>query len=213
MPTNQFYDQLVKDLKPVRPRSNLTDGLIIAVLFALELTIFLGVGMARPDMPICLVTPSFWWKLISCGIIAVCGAVVAIASFDPVISPLRGLRWLLVLVVVCLGAGWFVNAAQDGTGPVLARLVWQDGLQCVYKMVLLSVPPVIGLGVLMRRGAPTRPGTTALAVGIAAAAWGAFVFVFACPYDDVLYLVVWYFVGCSCVTIIARLLLPILTRW
>jgi hypothetical protein len=65
----------------------------------------------------------------------------------------------------------------------------------------------------MRRGAPTDTAGTSLAVGIAAAAWGAFVFVFACPFDDPLYIAVWYTVGCGLVTILARLLLPRLVRW
>jgi hypothetical protein len=78
---------------------------------------------------------------------------------------------------------------------------------------VLSLPAVIGLGLLMRRGAPTDTGGTSLAVGITAAAWGAFVFVFACPYDDPLYIVVWYSVGCGLVTLLARLALPHLTRW
>jgi hypothetical protein len=39
------------------------------------------------------------------------------------------------------------------------------------------------------------------------------VFVFACPHDDPLYVAVWYTVGCGLVTLVARLLLPLLTRW
>jgi hypothetical protein len=213
MTNDQFYARLVSDLKPVRRRSALADSLIVAALFALELIIFLAVGMARSDMPVAMEMPSFWWKLGSCGIIALCGAMVAISSFDPVASPLRGLRWLLVIVFVCVGAGWFVDAAQNGAGALIARLDWQSGLQCVYKMMLLSMPPVIGLGWLMRRGAPTHPGATALAVGVAAAAWGAFVFVFACPSDDPLYIAVWYLVGCGLLTLLTRVLLPRLTRW
>ena len=77
----------------------------------------------------------------------------------------------------------------------------------------LSVPAMLGLGLLMRHGAPTDGGGAALASGIAAAAWGAFVFVFACPYDDPLYIAVWYAVGCEFVALIARLVLPQLTRW
>jgi hypothetical protein len=213
MPNKQFFDQLVGDLKPVRPRNARIDALIIAVLCGVELALFLGVGMARPDMPMAMELPSFWWKLGSLGLIALAGAVTAILSFDPVKSPRRGLRWLAVVVVLCLAAGWFIDAARDGVPALAARLNWQDGLHCVYKMVVLSLPAVIGLGVLMRRGAPTDTAGTALAVGITAAAWGAFIFVFACPYDDPLYIAVWYMVGCGMVTALARLLLPVLTRW
>ena len=50
-------------------------------------------------------------------------------------------------------------------------------------------------------------------VGLAAAAWGAFVFVFACPSDDPLYIAVWYSVGCGIVVLSSRLILPRLARW
>jgi hypothetical protein len=80
-------------------------------------------------------------------------------------------------------------------------------------MVLLSLPAMAALGVLMRRGAPTDIGGTSLTAGIAAAAWGAFVFVFACPADDPLYIAVWYVVGCGLVTMFARVVLPRLASW
>jgi hypothetical protein len=84
---------------------------------------------------------------------------------------------------------------------------------CVCRLAVLSVPAIIGFGILMRRGAPTDLAGTSLAVGIGAAAWGAFVFVFSCPYDDPLYTAVWFSVGCGLVTAVARLLLPPLMRW
>jgi len=52
-----------------------------------------------------------------------------------------------------------------------------------------------------------------LTAGLAAAGWGAFVFAFACPVDDPLYVAVWYSLGCGAVTLLARLVLPHLTRW
>jgi hypothetical protein len=138
---------------------------------------------------------------------------VALLSLDPVRSPRRGLRCVAALVAAALAAGWLLDAARDQGGTLIGRLDWPDGLQCFGKMVALSVPAVIALGLMMRRGAPTDRGGTALAAGIASAAWGAFVFVFACPFDDPLYVAVWYALGCGAVTLFARLLLPHLTRW
>ena len=54
---------------------------------------------------------------------------------------------------------------------------------------------------------------TALAAGLSSAAWGAFVFVFACPSDDPLYIAVWYTIGCSIVTILGRTIFMRLSRW
>ena len=213
MSNDRLLEHLVADLKPVRRRTRGRDALIFSALCGVELVLFLALGFMRPDMSMAMAQPSFWWKLGSLGIIALVGGSVAILSLDPVESPRRGLRWLLALVTVCLAVGWGLDAVRDGIDALVARCDWRDGLVCVYKMVLLSVPPVVGLGLLMRRGAPTDTGGTALAVGIAAAAWGAFVFVFACPHDDPLYIAVWYAIGCGLVTLFARLVLPRLTRW
>jgi hypothetical protein len=213
MPSDRLIDQLVSDLKPVRVRRGGRDALLLGVLCAMEFGLFLALGPMRPDMAMAMHMPSFWWKLGSLGLMAAMGATVAILSFDPVQSPRRGLRWMVGIIGCSLAAGWLVDASRAGLPELAARLNWRDGLQCMAKMIVLSMPAVAALAVLMRRGAPTDTGGTAFAVGLAAASWGAFVFVFACPYDDPLYIAVWYTAGCGLVTILSRLLLPRLTGW
>lgn len=213
MRTDSLLDRLSQDLHPVRRRSIRRDALVLLVLGIVEVAAFLGMGFMRPDMPVAMQAPSFWWKLISLGLIAVLGAGVAILSSDPVRSPRRGLRWILVCIVVIFATGWLIDAAGNGLADLLRRLDWRHGVQCVWKMVALSIPPAIALSVLIRRGAPTDLAGTALAAGLASAAWGAFVFVFACPSDDPLYIAVWYTVGCSIVTMLGRTILVRLSRW
>jgi hypothetical protein len=214
MQTDPLIKLLISNLKPVRPRTVWTDALALAALGAVELGLFLAIGMERSDMLMAMQQPSFWWKLISLGLIALVSGAVAIMSFDPVRSPRRGLRRVVALIASCLAVGWILDAtSHDGFSAVLIRLDWLNGLKCLYQMVALSVPAVIGLGLLMQRGAPTNHGGTALTAGLAAGAWGAFVFVFACPFDDPLYVVVWYSLSCATVTLFARLTLPRLTRW
>jgi hypothetical protein len=213
MPNDRLVDRLARELKPVRRQTVTGDALLFAMLCAIELDLFLGLGMMRADMPMAMEQPSFWWKLGSLGLIALVGASVAIVSFNPVESPRRGLRRLVAIALFCLAIGWAVDASRDGLPVLATRLNWRDGLQCMYKMVLLSIPAMIVLALLMRRGAPTDIAGTSLAAGVAAAAWGAFVFVFACPYDDPLYIAVWYAVGCGLVTAFGRLVLPRLARW
>ena len=213
MPNSAFVDRLVSDLKPVRRRSVGRDAVVLAAVCAIELALFFLLGTMRPDMPMAMERPAFWWKLCSLGLIAVVSGAVAILSFDPAKSPRQGLRWMVFILLMVLAVGWGIDAAREGVAGLVTRLDWRGGLHCVYKMAVLSLPAIVGLGLLMRRGAATDTGGTALAVGIAAAAWGAFVFVFACPSDDPLYIAVWYAVGCGLVTVSARLILPPLTRW
>ncbi len=183
------------------------------MLGIIEVGLFLAFGLMRPDMPTALHLLSFWWKLSSLGVIALVSGAVTIHSLDPIRSPRRGLRWVSVLIVLSLAAGWMIDASHGDYASLLVRLDWRNGVQCFFKTATLSVPAVIGLGLLMRRGAPTDRGGTALAAGLAAATWGAFVYVFACPFDDPLYVAVWYSLGCAMVTLVARIALPRLTRW
>ena len=213
MVDHQLLERLVDDLRPSRRRRPGIEALAILVLCVLELALLLGTGFARPDLTQAMSQASFWWKLGSLGLLAFGGGVTSILSFDPARSPGRGLSWLLALVAFCLLGGWFIGGLHDALIAPLARLESSEGIVCVAKMAVLSLPPLVGLGLLMRRAAPTEPGGTALAVGITAAAAGAFMFVFACPHDDPLYIAVWYVAGCGLVTLAARLLLPILTRW
>ena len=78
---------------------------------------------------------------------------------------------------------------------------------------MLAMPAILVLGVMMRRGAATDPQATALAVGVAAAAWGGFIFVFNCPHDDPLYTIVWYSASVAAIALAGRIVLPLLTRW
>jgi hypothetical protein len=213
MRTESLVDRLSQDIRPVRRRSIAREALLLLFLAGIEISAFLGMGFMRPDIPVAMEAPSFWWKLTSMGLIAVLGAGVAILSADPVQSPRRGLRWILVCIVAILAGGWLIDAAGNGLADLVHRLDWSQGLQCVWKMVVLSIPPAVALGVLIRRGAPTDRAGTALAAGLSSAAWGAFVFVFACPSDDPLYIAVWYTVGCSIVTILGRTILIRLSRW
>jgi hypothetical protein len=213
MRTESLLDRLSRDLRPVRRRSVAQEATLLLLLAVVEVAAFLGMGFMRPDMTVAMQAPSFWWKLTSMGLIAVLGAGVAILSADPVRSPRRGLRWILVCLVAILASGWLIDAAGHGFADLARRLDWTQGLQCVWKMVVLSIPPAIALGVLIRRGAPTDRAGTALAAGLSSAAWGAFVFVFACPSDDPLYIAVWYTVGCSIVTLLGRAGLMRLSRW
>lgn len=212
--THDFLiSRLTEDLKPVRSRRLGLDLAVAAVICALELGLFLALGAARPDMPAMMQQPSFWWRLASLGLIASISGTVAILSFNPVYAPRRAIRWLLLIVVICLAFGSLINAGPDSQMGILQRLNWHAGVQCATKMILLSIPPMVGLGVLMRRGAPTDTRRTALLAGLAAASWGAFVFVFACPFNDPLYIAVWYSVGCGIVTGLCRMILPWLSRW
>lgn len=213
MASERLIDDLAAGLAPVRRRSARRDALWIALLAAIELGLFLMMGAERRDILMAMTLLSFWWKLASLGMLALAGIATALRSFDPAGSPRGGLRWIGWLVGLALIVGWAIDAGRGGGGALVARLEWRRGVDCMFAMAVLSIPMLVALGILMRRGAPTdRPGS-ALAAGIAGAAWGALVFVFRCPHDDPFYVAVWYGLGCALVALAGRLLLPRVARW
>src|ERR1700761_6407772 len=122
MRTDALVDRLAQNLRPVRPRSIRREALLLLLLSVVEVGAFLGMGFMRPDMPVAMEAPSFWWKFISMGLIALLGASVALMSADPVRSPRRGLRWILVCVVAIFASGWTIDAAGDGVAELVRRL-------------------------------------------------------------------------------------------
>lgn len=127
MRTDSLVDRLSQNLRPVRRRSVRREALLLLLLGVVEVAAFLGMGFMRPDMPVAMEAPSFWWKLTSMGLIAVLGAGVAILSADPVRSPRRGLRWILVCIVVIFASGWLIDAAGNGLADLVRRLAWTQG--------------------------------------------------------------------------------------
>ncbi len=213
MDHDALINRLTKDLRPVRRRHLGAEVVIVGLICAIELGLFFGLGLNRPDMPMMMKQPSFWWRLCSLGLIALVSGTLALLSFNPAYAPRRGNLWLGLIIVISLVFGLCINAGPGEFGAIIQRLSWMNGVLCTSKMIALSAPPLVGLGLLMRRGAPTDTTRTALLIGLASASWGAFVFVFACPFNDPLYIAVWYSAGCGAVTMLSRIILPRLARW
>jgi hypothetical protein len=213
MPHEALIHRLAADLRPVRRRRAGVELALIGGLCGLELLLFFLCGMARPDMPMMMQQAAFWWRLASLGLIAGVSGAQAVLSFGPTHRARRALPLLAILVLLCLVAGAGMEMRGQDFADLLGRLQWRNGLRCVVQMVVLALPPVLGLGLFMKRGAATDGRASALLAGLAAASWGAFVFVFACPSDDPLYIILWYGIGCGIVTALARALLPRIARW
>jgi len=199
---------LSSDLAPVRRRSTVREGVLVLALCAVELALFLGLGAMRPDMSHMDASPYLMWRVGSLGLLAVAACVLAVRSFSPTARPRRGLMIACALAVLAIVGGAFVAPEGASHHALIDRIKPASGILCATSIFVLSLPVVTLLGVLMRRAAPTQPRLSALASGIAAGACGAFVFAFCCPFNDPLYVVVWYTVGCAAVAAAARWRLP-----
>jgi hypothetical protein len=210
-----LIDELVADLAPVRPRRWHRGATLILLAVAAEALVTSGLLGMRPDMPEAMLTLNFWWKAGGLALLAGLGSMIMLLSLNPAVGTLPRLRWaaVFVLLPLALASGWLLDAGSGGMAALAARLNWREGLHCATHVVAMAVPLLLLLAVLIRRGAPTRPERTARAAGLAAAGLGAVGFVLTCPYDDPLYVAVWYGAAVAVVTLAAQLLLPRLIRW
>lgn len=213
MSTDNLIERLAGDLKPVRPRAPALEAGLLALVCVLELASFLALGMARPDLAEAARQPVLWWKFGALGLLALVGFATALRSFSPQSSARAGLVAMLGLAVISMIVGWGFDTTHRQTADVLTRLNPADGLRCLGYVLGLSLPPLVLLGLLMRRAAATDPQRSAAAVGIGSAGFAAWVFVFACPHDDPLYVVFWYALACSIIAYATYVILPRLTRW
>ena len=208
MSNESLIADLSSDLTPVQRRSMLREGGLVLALGAAELMLFLGLGVMRPDMSHMAGSPFLMWRVGSLGLLAVIACVLAIRSFSPTAHPRPGLMLASAIAVAAIVGGAFVTPDGASARALLDRIDPTSGILCATWIFVLSLPIVALLGALMRRAAPTQPRLSALASGIAAGACGAFVFAFCCPFNDPLYVVVWYSIGCAAVTAVARWCLP-----
>jgi hypothetical protein len=191
-------------LPPVRRRSMVREGALVFALCGAELALSLTLGVMRPDMNHMAGSPYLVWRVGSLGLLAATACVLAVRSFTPTARPPRGLMLACALAAVAIGGGACVTPDGMSDQTLLDRIDPASGMVCATSIFVLSLPVLALLGSLMRRAAPTQPRLSALASGIAAGACGAFVFAFCCPFNDPLYVVVWYSIGCAAVAGVAR---------
>ncbi len=208
MSNESLIAELSSGLAPVQRRNMLREGGLVIALGAVELALFLGLGMMRPDMHHMGGSPFLLWRIGSLGLLAMAACVLAIRSYSPTAQSRRGVILACPLAVAAIAAGALVAPEGVSDRTLLERIAPASGMLCAASIFLLSLPIMALLGALMRRAAPTQPRLSALASGIAAGTCGAFVFAFCCPFNDPLYVVTWYSVGCAAVTVVARWRLP-----
>lgn len=208
MSNDRLILDLSSDLVPVRRRHMLREAGMVAALGVVELALFLGLGMMRPDMSHMGHSPYLMWRVGSLAVLAGIACTVAIRSFSPTARPRRGVMLAGALAVVAILGGMFVEPAGVSDQTLLQRLDPVHGMVCAGSIFVLSLPVVAILGMLMRSAAPTQPKLSAIASGIASGTVGALIFAFCCPFNDPLYVVVWYSIGCAAVAAVARWRLP-----
>jgi hypothetical protein len=216
MQTEVLIEQLVGDLTPVRPRNRRLELLAIAGLLIVQAMLFLTISSPRADFGQAMATPAFWWKVASISTIAWLATAATLHSLDPagtMQSLSRFMRRLGLAAIAVLALGWLVDVLLMPPVPLLDRLDWREGVDCLANIAFLTLPMALAFGLLVRRGASTRPEQTATMAGLAAAGLAALVFALHCPHDDPVYVTVWYGSAMLANAGLVRLVLARVARW
>lgn len=205
--SNAFIEGLVATAAPVPRRRVWRDVGIIAILGAVQ---FIGLRYLLPmDTFEAAMGANPIRMSIKVSVFALATVIfsgMAVLSFYP--SANRHNRVLLAtiaafVVAILLGFEWRMPSG----------LPLGYGFNCMFAILAMSLPVMLGLGLLMTAGASTRPRRSALLIGLAGGAFGAFIFAFQCPIVSVAYMVTWYGGGIASAAGIALMLLPRIIRW
>jgi hypothetical protein len=213
MRTDDLIVDLSTDLKPVRRggvERLLAVGLMTGAAIAFVL-MALWLGM-RPDMPIAIRASSFWMKACYTLLVASLGFVLASSAGRPgaQLLPFSLLLVLAFAVIAGVGAAQAMHAP-----PTLRPALFFGGSYrvCPWLILVISAPILVGVLVVMRRMAPTRPMLAGAAAGVLAGGAGATVYGLHCTESSALFVAVWYSLGILGVGSIGALAGRFALRW
>lgn len=211
MPSNFNISALVQELEPVKPMRPQIPLLFSALLTVLAVAVVISLQGMRADL---LAGKPDEMFLIRAGVLLLLGGAAA-HSVTSMASPAVGRSqngWQMALAAAVLFPLAAIIVATTGdTGPALTAM--DSGMLCMgYSLVggLATAAPMI---FWLRKGAPTSLERAGWLTGLASGGLGAFAYNIHCPFNDVVYIGLWYSLALIFCSIIGRLVVPRLIRW
>jgi hypothetical protein len=201
----------VQDLEPVKPLRPQIPLLVSALLTVIATAIVIWLQGMRPDL---LAGKPDEMFLIRAGVLLLLGGAAAHAV-TAMASPSVGRSqngWQMALgAAVLFPLAAIIVAMTGDTGPAFKAM--DSGMRCLgYSLVggLATAAPMI---VWLRKGAPTSPERAGWLTGLASGGLGAFAYNIHCPFNDVVYIGMWYSLALVFCSILGRLIVPRMIRW
>jgi hypothetical protein len=213
MMNDAFLNDLVADLKPVKPMKPRTGWLLLAGAVAVSASLVIGVLGMRIDLAAVLMTAPFLWKMMTFLALGLVAAAVAIRLSHPNAGQDKLAPWFVPGLAVVLLLPAVASLFGTGDQPLISRLDLAQAKWCFSCIIAASLAPMACLTVWLRRGAPVRPVRAAVLIGLASGGLGAAAFALHCPHSDPLYVALWYGLSVALVVGLARVLLPRWLRW
>jgi hypothetical protein len=185
-----LIENLTHDLRPVEPLRGPWNRTLrwLAILIPYCVIAVLLLHFAG-KLPAPLVDSQF---MVEQGFAILTGIAAAMAAFASTI-PGRSRSYLLWPVVPMIG--WLATLGQACFLNPSSGLSFQHNLLCLPFIIILGTPPAIILWMMLRRGAPLTPPSTAALGALAAAGFGNFCVRLVHAEDVSLMLIVWHVGG------------------
>jgi hypothetical protein len=172
---------------------------------------YLALGV-RPDFSAAMEAPRFLVKcLVTLTLLAsALGLILHLARPGAVPD-----AWLLALAAapVLLVIATLVELSIVPHDEWMVRLMGRNAMVCMVLIPALSALPLIATLFALRQGAPTQPALAGAVAGLVAGGIGATLYATHCPDDSPLFVVTWYVIAITIVTLIGALAGARLLRW
>jgi hypothetical protein len=185
-------------------------GGAVGLCLAIALTcITLGI---RSDLFAAWSHPAVWLKLSITSLIVISAGSAARRLSLPG-RDWRGAKYILAVTFIAVMLWAVADLIARPIGQWAGCIEGHDWSMCLIAIPLLSLLPMLTMGVAMRRLAPTRLRIAGALLGLASGAVGAMAFTLYCQDDAVSFVALWYGVALALSAVIGCILGPKLLRW
>lgn len=199
MKTDTLIGLLAQD---ARLRSTFANTLLKAFAIAVVVAslVFLVLLKPRPDLAAVAGSARVLFKFA----LTLPLAVAALGLVDRLgrpAAPTGPWPWLIAGVALLLASGLCVELFVVPSDEWAARLVGRNSRYCLLFIPLIALGPLACLIAALRRGAPSHPGRSGAAAGLAATGIAASLYALHCPDDSPLFVATWYLIATSVVVL------------
>jgi len=198
--TDDLIEALVEDRtrRPSSPRAAILSAVVGgAVVAGIVFMIALGY---RSDVAQAAETWRFLFKFMFTLTLAASAIALVLQVFRPEVDLVRSL-WLLALAPSMLIAAALAELFVMPSSIWMTRLIGTNARFCLTWIPLLAVAPLIAFLAALRQGAPANPGFAGALAGLGAGAIAATFYASHCIDDSPLFVVIWYPIAITVVSL------------
>jgi hypothetical protein len=198
--TDDLIEALVEDRARAAPQPRLAVVLAIIAGAVFAFCVFMIVMGFRPDIAQAAETYRFLFKFVVTITLAASAIALVLKIFRPEMVLGRSL-WLIALAPVMLIAAALAELIIMPSSMWIPRIMGTNARFCLTWIPILSLAPLGAFLMALRQGAPANPGVAGALAGLASGGIAATFYASHCIDDSPLFVIVWYSIAISLVTL------------